>query len=365
MLTPAEQVIVQGAIADAIAVDGRPQPFIIATFGNRAQALLLAVPTSLSTVDQHAAFVLGQCLDARWPPPPDRSLMEMMLAALIGAGAAPALVAMRDRVQRGEVDDPNPDPVKTLWVNETMPFFSRSTLRPVVKTFLNRDIQPILRIIGPSAAGKSYSRWLIHHVIGQRTDQRVLLAEVSDGAGPSYTVEELVEELLTTVPHPNMPPRATSNYPAAVSRWILNTVTNTQRRSILVLDGFNQRDLLEETRELVRNLAQRVGGANDVRKLIRLVLIDYDGSLPVPLGTVTSDTVPDPTTVTADDVAACLSAHYTDLANRGRPRGGITPAVLTVTAEGLLADARASGTPNLQALNDMLTKLRLDDLQQV
>lgn len=363
MLTPAEQIIVQGALADAIAPDGKPQPFIMATFGNRAQAMLLAVPTTLSTVEQHAAFVLGQCLDARWPPPPELSLMEVMLTALVNAGGPPPLVGLRDRVHRGEGDDPNPDPVKTLWVNDTMPFFSRATLRPVVKTFLNRDIQPILRILGPADAGKSYTRWLIHHVIGLRTDQRVLLAEVSDGTGPSYTVEELVEELLTTVPHPNMPPRATSNYPAAVSRWILNTVTNTQRRTILVLDGFNQPDLLEETRELVRNLAQRIAGANDVRKLIRLVLIDYDASLPVPLGAITSDTVPDPATLTADDVAACLSAHYADLTSRGRARGAITPAELTLTAQGLLADAKAGGTPNLQSLNDMLTQLRLDDLQ--
>jgi len=372
MLTLAEQGVVQKAIGVAIAADGSARPFITATFGTRAQALLLAMPPagSLTTLDQHAAFVLGQCLDARWPPPPALSLMEVMLTALIAGGDA-SLVPLRDRVHLGEASDPNPDPVKTLWVNDTMPFFSRALLRPVVKAFLDKDAQPILRIIGAedpnknSKSGKSYSRFLIDHVTRLRSDQRVLFAEVPEKTGPSYAIEELIDQLLVTLPHPNVPPRANSNYAAAVARWIVNTVLiNAPGRSILVLDGFNQTDLLEETREVVRLLAQQIAGVGDVRKRLRLVLIDYDAAIPnVPLGAFTKDSVPDVATVTVADVEACLAAHYKDMTDRQQLPAPPAATVLSQTATGFVADAKANGALNLQALNDMLTQLRLDDLK--
>ena len=204
MLTLVEQDVVQKAIGVAIAADGTARPFITATFGTRAQSILLAMPAaeSLKTLDQHAAFVLGQCLDARWPPPPNPSLMEVMLTALIDAGDA-SLVPLRDRVRRGEAADPNPDAVKTLWVNDNMPFFSRAMLRPVVKAFLDKDAQPI-----PASSAlrtpKSYTRWLIDHAAKLRSDRRVLFAEVPK-TGPSRH-EELVDQLLVTLPHGNLPP---------------------------------------------------------------------------------------------------------------------------------------------------------------
>ena len=364
MLTIDEQDVVRAALARTLAVDGNVRQYITATFVNRSTELLLALPDNLVLPERQAAFVLGQCLDARWPPPPQISLLELLLTQLIDAGGDTALVPLRNRVRLGETADPTPDPAKMLWINETMPFFSRAKVRPIVKGFLNKDVQPILRVIGPKDAGKSYTRWFIDHVSKLRSDQRVLFAEVPEDTGPSYAVEELVDQLLVTVPHSGLPPRANSNYAAAVARWIVNTVSiNITGRSIIVLDGFNQTDLHAETRELVRNLAQQVAGIPDVRRRLRLALIDYDASIPnIHLGSILSETVPAVGTLTVEDVESCLTAHYDDLKGRGKPQA-ITPDVVKQTAAGFMADANANGALDLQALNDMLTKLRLDDLQ--
>ena len=365
MLTPEEQLAVQGALTTVLAADGNVRQFITATFGNRSGAMLRELPASLVMPDRQAAFVLMQCLDARWPAPqqpPLASLLEVLLTTLITGGEA-SLVALRDRVQHGV--DPNPDPVMTFWVNETLPFFSRQQLRPVVKSLLGRDAQPILKIVGPRSAGKSYSRWLIDHVCALRIDHHVVVADLAEGIGPSFPVEELADTLVTPIAdHPPRPPRAASNYAASLGRWILNAAINVPGRWIFVLDGFNQPDLQEETRELVRNLAQVIAGPGDFRKRMRLVLIDYEATLPnVHIGTILFEQVPAPTALTADDLAACLRAHYDDLNARGRPRGTLQPTALTQTANVLLADASAAGSPDLKKLNDELTLLRLNDLR--
>jgi len=94
------------------------------------------------------------------------------------------------------------------------------------------------------------------------------------------------------------------------------------------------------------------------------VLIDYDAAIPnVPLGAFTKDSVPDVATVTVADVEACLAAHYKDMTDRQQLPAPPAATVLSQTATGFVADAKANGALNLQALNDMLTQLRLDDLK--
>ena len=370
MLTPGEQDFVKGVLAASLAADGNVRQFIQTTFGLRSQPILRDLPADLVLPDRQASFILMQCLDARWPPPapPLASLLELLLQTLITGGADLQLVAMRDRVRQGEASDPNPDPFKAFWVNDTLPFFSRSTLRPVVKMFLANNAQPILKILGPkdvAKSGKSYTRWLIDHVCNSRIDHHVLLAEVAGGAGPSSPVEDLADALAFAIPqHPPRPARAASNYPAALARWLINAALNIPGRWVFVLDGFNQPDVQPEAQELARTLAQLIAGPGDIRRRVRLVLIDYSVALPnVHLGTVLSDTAPDPRTITAGDLADCLKAHYDDLTARGKPNATVSANTLAQTASGLLADAMSNGVPNLQRLNDGLTLLRQDDLK--
>ena len=365
MLTTDEQVAVQNALAEALAEDGDVRAYVTATFSARSSAMLRDLPTNLTKPDQQAEFVLSFCLDRRWPPPPEKSLLEVLLAALVTGGRT-ALAPLRDRVRLGEAADPNPDPVKALWVRDTMPFFSRDRLRPIVKALLAADAQPIMKIIGPEKSGKSYTQELIDHVCAvTRRDVRVVSAEVAKGAGPSYTVKDLAQTLVTpTIRDVSLlPPPTASSYPAELCRWVLNAAIQSPGRWIYVLDGFDQPDLQEGTRQLVQALAQQIGGPGEFRKRMRLVLIDYEARLPnVHLGALLKDQVPSPCTVTSDDIAACLAMHYADLAKRGRSKGTPGSNDLTQTAQALLTDASTSGSPSLQVLNDMLTQLRLDDL---
>jgi hypothetical protein len=367
MLTPSEQKTVQEALAVALAEGGDVRAYVKATFAPRDVNILRDLPTNLTKSDEQATFILSACLDSRWPPPPELSLLELLLTALVTTGDT-ALVPLRDRVRLGESADPNPDPVKTLWVRETMPFFSRDKLRPTVKVLLTADAQPILRIIGPSEkSGKTYTGELIDHASAvTRRDVHVVIAEVAKGAGPSYGPEDLADTLVTPTTRDvnTRPKRTASSYPAALCRWILNAAIQSPGRWIYVLDGFNQTNLQEETRQLVEALAQQIAGPGEFRKRMRLVLIDYEAKLPsVHLGTLLDDHVPAPATLTANDIAVCLAEHYDDLARRGRPKGSLDANALAQTAQALLVDASTNGSPSLQILNDMLTQLRLDDLR--
>ena len=236
---------------------------------------------------------------------------------------------LRDRVALGDNYDPNPDPFLSLWLRDTMPFFSRSQLRPIVKALIANNSQPILRVIGPEASGKTYTRELIDHVCtSTRSDVHVVLAEVAKGAGPSYPVEELADTLVTPTVRDvaTRPPRTASNYPASLCRWILNAAVQSPGRWIYVLDGFNQRDLQSETRQLVETLAQQIANPGDYRKRMRLVLVDFDTPLPsVQVGAAMNESVPPASTLTPHALADCLDAHYRDLANSRASEGYCRP----------------------------------------
>lgn len=365
MLTPAEQNTVREILAIELAQTGDIRAYVTSTFTPRDTPILRELPINLTKADDQATFILSYCLERRWPPPPGKALLDVLLATLVNAGNA-ALVPLRDRVARGEMFDPNPDPAKTLWVRETMPFFSRDMLRPIVKALLANDAQPILKIVGPEGSGKTYTRELIDHVCANtRTDVHVVSAEVAKGAGPSYSVEELADTLVTPTTRDlnTRPQRATSNYPASLSRWILNAAVQSPGRWIYVLDGFNQANLQEETRQLIETLAQQIANPGDYRKRMRLVLVDYDSRLPsVQAGALMSENVPPATALSPKALADCLAAHYNDLTARGRPKGNISGRDLEITAAALIKGATTNGSLNLGQLNETLTMLRMDDL---
>jgi hypothetical protein len=365
MLTPTEQTTVIDTLANELAQSGDVRTYVTTTFTPREGPILRELPTTLVKPDDQAAFVVSYCLEQRWPLPPDKALMEVLLAAMVTSGRAD-LVPLRDRVALGDKFDPNPDPFMSLWVRDTLPFFSRTQLRPIVKALLGNNSQPILRITGPEASGKTYTRELIDHVCtSTRTDVHVALAEVAKGAGPSYPVEELADTLVTPTIRDvaTRPLRTTSNYPASLSRWILNAAVQSPGRWIYVLDGFNQPNLQSETRQLVETLAQQIANPGDFRKRMRMVLVDFNARLPsVQVGAVMNEIVPPAATLTPQALADCLDAHYRDLATRGRPKGTVVRSELEATAASLIADATSNDALDLQQLNDTLTQLRMADL---
>ena len=371
MLTLVEQEQVQDALTDVLA-GGDVRVFIPTTFKSRGQEMLRLLPANLALAADQAQFILSYCLDSGWPPAPApgapavSSLLEVLLRTLVAGGAA-AIIPLRDRVQQGPASDPNGQIANALWVREIMPFFSRGLLRPILRRILANDSQPILRIVGPEDSGKTYTKELIDHVCAAtRRDLHVVVAEVPEGLGPSYLPKDLAETLLAptnTDLAKLVGDGSTSNPAAAIGRRMLNAAIQSPGRWIWVLDGFNQRDLHPQTRELLQGLAKEIAGAGEYRKRIRLVLIDYTVPLPsVHAGTILDETVPDAATVTDDHIAACLTAHYEDLSARGTPKGQVTAAEMQLAAQGLLAEAATKAEPRLQVLNTMLTQLRRSDL---
>lgn len=363
MLTLDEQQKVLAALEIAL---GRVEvrTFIDSTFTPRHQEILRYLPNTLTTPVLQATYVLSWCLNSRWPPPPTPALLDTLLQTLVKADA-PTLVPLQARVSQGPDHDPNRQVGNALWVRETMPFFSRAKLRPVIMQLLESDAQPILRIVGPPKSGKSYTRELIEHVCAEsRPDIQVVLAEIPEGTGPSYRAKDLADTLVTpTIRNVSDVPADdhSSDYPATLCRFVLNAAINSPGRWIYVLDGFNQPHIKKQTRELVQAFAASIAGTGTFRKRMRLVLVDYPTSLPrVQLGTVLDDTVPEVAELTVAEVEACLLAHYDDIQFRfGRPKP--LPNVLQTVAHGLLAKAVQKPEP-LNELNVNLTFLRLADL---
>ena len=206
-----EQPFLTTALATRLAVV-EVRSFARATYPPNDIDLLRELPSNLTTADQQAAFLVGYCLDSGWKHNP--SLLEQTLTALITAGVEVATLGpIRDRV-RVRID-PVPNPIGALWLEADMPFFSRGNLRPLVENLLTADAQPILQIAGPpqdgEECGKSYTREFLDYVgTRARKDVHVVFAEIPKGTGPSYSVEELADALVTPTNRDisTRPPRA-------------------------------------------------------------------------------------------------------------------------------------------------------------
>lgn len=363
MLTQQETRDVADAIAAELSTGVDVRVFISTVFiGNDAE-LLRDLPMNLATLQQQAQFVVNYCLSSRWSKTP--AMMDQLLEQLTnnyGRDFTLQLNRVRTRT------DPNPDPVVALWLASHMPFFSRKLLRPVLSCLVSSDTQPILRVVGPPAdgdeCGKSYTAELIQHIRDAQTDLRVAPARIEKGLGPSVTAEEVAMALVApTGRELKLPERSSSSYAKILCFWILNQSMSTPDRWIYLLDGFDQPDVQNETKELVNALARELTGG-EYRKRIRMVLVAYSSPLlGVPEVKILKEEVPPATTVTSVEIADCLAAHYADLVTRGQ--APVPRSVVDTVAQQLVQGAPAGPAMRLWHLNDKLTKLRQDDLRQL
>jgi hypothetical protein len=363
MLTRDETREVTDAVATVLSNEGDVRAFISTVFTGNDTELLRDLPMNLVIALQQAQFIVNYCLGSRWSKNP--SMLEQLLDKLVN-NYSYRFVVQLDRVRAKT--DPNPDPVVALWLASHMPFFSRKLLRPVLMCLVSSDTQPILRVVGPQAdgdeCGKSYTAELIQHIRDARTDLRIAPARIEKGLGPSVTAEEVAMALVApTGKELKLPERSSSSYAKILCFWILNQSMSTPDRWIYVLDGFDQPDVQNETKELVNALARELTGG-EYRKRIRMVLVAYSSPLlGVPEVKILKEEVPPATAVTTVEIADCLAAHYADLVTRGQ--APVPRSVVDTVAQQLVQGAPAGPAMRLWHLNDKLTKLRQDDLRQL
>jgi hypothetical protein len=159
-------------------------------------------------------------------------------------------------------------------------------------------------------------------------------------------------------PEEGIPERNTSSYPAALCRWIIRSTLRRTGIWIFVLDGFGQKDIQIEVRQLIQNLANQIL-VPEIARRIRLVLIDYaeDEVTRNACAKMHNEVLPSPTTLTDADVIACLLAHNVRMQSRGKPWGAVSPDEVPELAKTLLARASPNSSKRLNGIYTELLKI--------
>ena len=355
MLTLQERTSVEAALARVLSVKGNQQALLQTVFKAEAGPILLRLPP-LGTPLDNASQVVSECLVSRWSRDP--ALLDLLLDYLVNTGGIGDLMVVLLRVR--EKVDPNPSIYDCNWVIGDRPFFDRRTLRARVRRVLEDNGRPILRVTtGPDTFGKSYTRYFLEHLESDPgTAVHVVPVELSRGTGPSYTVEDLLDEISSQLAHTEpLPLRTTSSYSAPAARWILKQLGRClSGRTFLVLDGFGEQDLHPEVRQTIERLAALVPSGQH-RSRIRLVLVDYPHELP---GTSPADFVDEPlrpaSTVDSGDLLPCLTDWNHKRVEQGLEQ--LTDSELLEIANEMLATVPGTGKQRLQALNAKLFALQ-------
>lgn len=354
MLTNVERGEVQHAFAVALASRADPQSLVRIVFSTEADSILLDIPTG-ATPWEIAGFSVTACLLSRWTRDP--SMLEMLLTYLVDNQGMGAFAPIRVRVQQGI--DPNPNVYDSSWLlDNSRPFFDRHELRQHVRLLIEHNGRPILRVFADQESfGRTYtSRFFEHLEDCSPKDVHVLTAEVSRGAGPSYQVDDLVDDLSTQFRKSTLPPeRAGSLYPTAVARWLLGQMIANDGLWLVVLDGFGQRPLNDEVRQTIEDLAYRVT-VGQHRRRVRLVLLDYPHLLPnVSPADLLEEILQPAAAICQADLVPCLAAWDALRRRHGRP--GIEAGTLAELAGDMVGQAPAEGKARLETLNAKLVEL--------
>lgn len=281
------------------------------------------------------------------------SLLEYLVDIEGLSALDPILVRVRQRIDPPSIYD-------SSWLlSDSRPFFDRHQLRGHVRRLIEEDGWPILRVVraDEESFGRSYTSRFFQHLERRAPVRlRVLTAAISEGAGPSYQVEDLLEELGSQFSTSELiPERTSSSFPTQAARWLLRQMIRSDGFWLVVLDGFGQRPINEEVQQTVEDLARRIPQGQH-RQRIRLVLIDYKDGLPdVDPADILDETLRPAATICPADLLPCLKTW--DGLRRKKGLRGTAPDELAKLADEFIREAPATGRVRLVTLNAKLTHL--------
>jgi hypothetical protein len=350
-----ERTDIEGKLASALAKQGNPKNLIQIIFATKADHEAILIGAGSSDERALAARALDQCLLSRWSRDP--SMLESLLEYLVdseGNGAlAPILLRVRQHIEPPSVYD-------SSWLlSDSRPFFDRHQLRGHVRRLIEEDGWPILRVVraDEESFGGSYtSRFFQHLQRCSATRLRVLTAVISEDAGPSYRLEDLLGDLGSQfIKSESMPKRTSSSFPTQVARWLLRQMMRNDGLWLVVLDGFGQRPINDEVQQTVEELARRIPNGQH-RERIRLVLLDYQHPLPkVDEADILDETLLPAANISPADLLPCLTTW--DGLRRKQGLRGTAPDDLAKLADDFIREAPATGRVRLETLNAKLTHL--------
>lgn len=354
MLLASEFDKVADALAVVISGNGDPRAVVMLAIQPPVESdrCLAGLPLGINNARDAARFILNLCLQDQWTAIPSwmESIIEHVNTTAQDAELQALAVRVRSRI------DPTPDVFTQTWMND-IPFFDRSGFRPLAKKLLTTDDLPVLRVNGPSGAGRSYTARVLQEIADTWSHKvKVVSAEIPSDSPGVYTLEELAEELGFQVKGAlvnGMPARTASAYETQLVRWLLAKATAQPEIHIFVIDGAGIDGVQDEIRLFVAALAQRVClGA--MRKQVRLVLLNYPHALQkVHASDTREELLPAAAQLGLTDLKTCISELGQIRTRKGVP---LDVPVDDLAAE-ILAQAPAKANLRLKHVHEQLCAL--------
>jgi hypothetical protein len=186
------------------------------------------------------------------------------------------LEAMRRQLPRA-AGTAEAKPKLLIW--DRTPFVDREPFWIDINELRSSPQKRVLVVNGPPKSGKSYCGELIDHL---RRDHwravRFTLIDLKNGQSPDMKPVELCRRILLKLrisagePLPPLPGQKPDRWARDVAAWLGTQISQINCEVWVVLDGFNDLAIAEETHVFLGALAEEAGDQDN----FRLVLLDYE-----------------------------------------------------------------------------------------
>ena len=231
-----------------------------------------------SNHSEWAVFAIQVCMERGWQDGPP-SWMESLITGIDNEPLAPRKISkcatILDRIRAGT--DPRHEAVETELVLNDVPFLDREDLRNQIRELLEMGQRKVLVIAGDIGSGRSYCSELLHYISNQYGYFfKVAGVALKEGQGRVYTPKLLAINIAGAMSSSASPPEIDPTHRdiEPYKNFILTIAENSANRWWILLDGFDDVPIENETRALIQALATSIASERYGERL-RLILIDY------------------------------------------------------------------------------------------
>jgi hypothetical protein len=224
----------------------------------------------------------------------------------------PNVDGVRELILRIQTPAPaSPDPFNALILDTKLPFLDRVATREYLRKLVQPNpTQPVVVVAGDRKNGKSYTSEFIDYLSRHIPDTLPCRVVVEETQGSSIGPQELARDLVTAVggdPLQEPPPNTNTNrWAQELANWVVSEARKSQTRCWFILDGFNEKELRDDTSTFIVKLSMGLT-TGLARRFHRLILIDFDRTvLPLQPGMIAAD-------VTAPIPAAAVVAAVSEV----------------------------------------------------